>query len=307
MSDNKRYYWLKLNEDFFEDDTIQWIEDQEGGDRYLLFYLKLCLKSIKNDGNLIRYVGEKLIPYDVKALAKLTNTDKDTVAVALKAFEEIGLIQAKSTGEIYMKQIDEMIGTETDAAKRVRRHRAKQKALEETNQMLQCNAALLQSNTVETKSNTEIEKEIEKELELEVEIEVEQEEQDKDINNIPARAREEKQPTAQRETITTVLETISDIALRESLSEFEKHRKALKKPMTPFAMQKLIAKLDRQFDNDAEKINALNVGIERGWLSVEREWIENARTKDTRTGKPSLEDYYAKVDQWAEKMEGGAF
>lgn len=170
----KRYYWLKLNEDFFEDDTIQWIEDQEGGDRYLLFYLKLCLKSIKDDGNLIRYVGEKLIPYDVKALAKLTNTDKDTVAVALKAFEEIGLIQTKSTGEIYMKQIDEMIGTETDTAKRVRRHRAKQKALEETNQMLQCNAALLQSNTVETKSNTEIEIEIEKELEVEIEVEQEE-------------------------------------------------------------------------------------------------------------------------------------
>ena len=164
MSDNKRYYWLKLNEDFFEDDTVEWIEEQEGGEKYVLFYLKLCVKSIKNEGSLIRYVGDTLMPYDIKALAKLTNTDKDTVAVALKAFEEIGLIERKDTGEIYMKQIDEMIGTETDTAKRVRRHRAKQKALEKTNQMLQC-------NTVETKSNTEkeIEKEIEKELELEKE------------------------------------------------------------------------------------------------------------------------------------------
>ena len=55
-----------------------------------MFYLKLCVKSLKDNGRLIRYVGDKLIPYDVKALAKLTNTDQDTVAVALKVFEEIG-------------------------------------------------------------------------------------------------------------------------------------------------------------------------------------------------------------------------
>ena len=61
----------------------------------------------KRAGNLIRYVGEELIPYDVKSLAKLTNTDQDTVAVSLKVFEEIGLIERTGAGEIYMKQINE--------------------------------------------------------------------------------------------------------------------------------------------------------------------------------------------------------
>lgn len=69
MSNDKRYYWLKLSESFFEDDTIAWIKDQESGNDYLIFYLQLCLKSLQNDGNLIRYVGEKLIPYDDKSLA----------------------------------------------------------------------------------------------------------------------------------------------------------------------------------------------------------------------------------------------
>src|SRR5699024_10985421 len=110
---NKKYYWLKLKDDFFEDDTIAWLEEQENGKDYVIFYLKLCLKSLQDDGKLIRYVGESLIPYDVKALSKLTNTAADTVAVAMKTFLQFGLIERLDTGEIYMKQINEMIGSET--------------------------------------------------------------------------------------------------------------------------------------------------------------------------------------------------
>ena len=123
---NKRYYWLKLNENFFEDDTIQWLEEQENGKDYVIFYLKLCLKSLSDEGKLIRYVGERLIPYDVKALSKLTNTSADTVAVAMKTFLEIGLVSQLDSGEIYMKQIKEMIGSETAAAKRKRKQRARE-------------------------------------------------------------------------------------------------------------------------------------------------------------------------------------
>lgn len=126
MGDEKRYYWLKLAEDFYEDDTIQWIEEQENGVAYVNFYLKLLLKSLKDDGYLIRFVGTRLIPYDVKSLARLTNTDLDTVRVAMQLFEQVGLVELLDSGEIYMSQIDEMIGSETQAAKRMRRLRAKQ-------------------------------------------------------------------------------------------------------------------------------------------------------------------------------------
>lgn len=133
MSDNKRYYWLKLPEDFYDDDTIQWIEDQENGASYVNFYLKLLLKSLSDEGRLIRYVGQRLIPYDVKSLSRLTNTDTDTVRVALELFVKIGLIERLDTGEIYMSQIDEMIGSETQAATRMRKMRAR-KALKSDNQ-----------------------------------------------------------------------------------------------------------------------------------------------------------------------------
>ena len=162
MSENKRYYWLKLDESFFEDDTIAWLEEQENGKDYVIFYLKLALKSLKDDGRLIRYVGETLIPYDVKALAKLTNTSPDTVAVAMKTFLNIGLVSQLESGEIYLNQIEEMVGSETDVAKRVRKHRAKKALIGGEKK------ELLQGNTDETKSNTEKEKEKEKEKELEI-------------------------------------------------------------------------------------------------------------------------------------------
>ena len=142
----KRYYWLKLPEDFFDDDTIDFIESQENGEKYVVFYLKLCLKALKNEGKLIRYVGNLLLPYDESGISKLTNTDIDTVRTALILFSQIGLIQRLETGEIYLTQINEMVGTETEKAKYMRQKRLKQKGNnvtqmlpEEGNNVPECN------------------------------------------------------------------------------------------------------------------------------------------------------------------------
>lgn len=127
----KQYYWLKLYDNFFDDDTMIFIEEQENGKEYLLFYLKLCLKSLKDDGKLIKYVGNSLIPYSDKALAKLTNTRIEIVTEAIKLFKRIGLITITDLEEIFMTQVEEMTGRETQAASRMRRHRVREKAKEE--------------------------------------------------------------------------------------------------------------------------------------------------------------------------------
>ena len=150
MNDNKKYYWLKLNENFFEDDTVAWLEEQENGKDYVIFYLKLCLKSLQDNGILIRYVGEKLIPYDVNALARLTDTKVDTVVVAMRLFNEIGLISKLDGGEIYMNQINEMIGSETDSAKRMRKLRARESV-----------PSLCDNNVLKCDTEIEIDKELE--------------------------------------------------------------------------------------------------------------------------------------------------
>lgn len=167
MSENKRYYWLKLDEIFFEDDTILWLEEQKNGKDYVIFYLKLMLKSLQDDGSLIRYVGEKLIPYDVPALAKLTNTNEDTVAVAMKAFVDIGLVERFETGEIYMTQINEMIGSETDSARRMR----KKRLIDGKKQELLTSPSQSDNNVQISDTETELDIEIEKELDIETEEE----------------------------------------------------------------------------------------------------------------------------------------
>ena len=88
----KKYYWMKLKEDFFDDDAMEWLEEQPKGKEYALFYLKLCLKSLKTNGLLIRTVGTLLVPYDMKKLAEITKTDFDTVVVAMELLKNIGLV-----------------------------------------------------------------------------------------------------------------------------------------------------------------------------------------------------------------------
>ena len=96
---NGRYYWLKLSENFFDEDTIAWLEEQENGKDYVLFYLKLCLKSLNTDGCLIRRVGDMLIPYEVRKLAEMTNTDFDTAEPDAKLGVDWETVRKWETGE----------------------------------------------------------------------------------------------------------------------------------------------------------------------------------------------------------------
>lgn len=158
MADNKRFYWLKLKENFFEEDTISWLEEQENGKEYCLFYLKLCLKSLKTDGILIRNVGELLVPYDIKKLAEMTHTDIDTARVSMEIFEKIGLIQILENGEIYLTQLENMVGSETTKAETMRRLRTQRK---------------IEGNIVTKMLPRERVRERDKEIEKDIEIELE--------------------------------------------------------------------------------------------------------------------------------------
>lgn len=168
---------MKINKDFFDDDTVKYLEEQEHGKDFIILYLKLCLKSLEDEGLLIRYVGTKLIPYDTAAIAKMTDTDIEIVEVAMKIFEEIELIEKKETGELFMSQIQEMIGTDTYDARRKRKQRAKDKILndKQTEEMGHCPTDVPNvspnslTNVPEYKSKS-------KSIEIEQELQLEQEE-----------------------------------------------------------------------------------------------------------------------------------
>ena len=130
----KRYYWLKLKEDFFESEEIKIIESTPNGAIYSNFYLKLLCKSLKTDGKLI---FKDTIPYSPEMLASLTGVGVDTVRVALEMFINLGLMEKLDTGTLYMKAIESMTGSETVWAEKKREQRKvenQKKILLENNQ-----------------------------------------------------------------------------------------------------------------------------------------------------------------------------
>ena len=123
----KRYYWIKLKTDFFDVPTIDWLQDQKNGCEYIVLYQKLCLLSANNGGNLIRKIGEMVVPYDVKKIAEVTRFKFDTVVVAMELYKKIGLILEREDGIFSIPGIGEMIGSETKWAEKKRLQRGQSK------------------------------------------------------------------------------------------------------------------------------------------------------------------------------------
>lgn len=89
MSDNKKYYYLKLKEDFFTSETITLLESMKDGIMYSNILLKLYLMSLKNNGKLI---FRDTIPYITEMIATITRHQVGTVERAIKIFLELELI-----------------------------------------------------------------------------------------------------------------------------------------------------------------------------------------------------------------------
>lgn len=116
-----KYFWLKLKEDFFQQEAIEWLEEQKNGKEYSLFYLKLCLKSLQNGGTLVRQIGTKTIPYTMKKLAEVTNTTPAIAKEALDALKDIGLITEDANGVLFIPSLAEMVGSESNTREAVKK------------------------------------------------------------------------------------------------------------------------------------------------------------------------------------------
>lgn len=118
----KRYFWLKLKEEFFQDKEIKKLRRIAGGDTYTIIYLKLMLLSLKSDGRLY-FDGIEDSFYEELALE--IDEDPENVKVTLMYLEKMGLVQIVNEDEMYLTQMDSLILSESESAKRVRAHRAK--------------------------------------------------------------------------------------------------------------------------------------------------------------------------------------
>jgi predicted phage replisome organizer len=170
----KKFYWLKLKNDFFSDKAIKKLRRIAGGDTYTIIYLKMQLFSLANEGKLF-YEGLEDAFY--KELALDLDEDEDNVRATLIFLENVGLIEKVNDEEYLLNAVPFLIGKESESAERVRRFREKNNV-----KALQCNA-----NVTGCNENVTIEKEIEIEIEIEKEIEKDKEKREKsDYKNIVA-------------------------------------------------------------------------------------------------------------------------
>lgn len=141
----KKYYWLKLKEDFFRQKSIKKLRKLAGGDTYTIIYLKMLLLAIKNDNKLY---FEEIEDNFISELALDLDEDENNVKVILSYLRNQNLIEEITPNEYYLTECETMVGKECASAQRVRKHRLKLKQ----EKLLQCNSCV-------TKSNIEIEQE----------------------------------------------------------------------------------------------------------------------------------------------------
>ena len=160
MADNKKYYYLKLKESFFDSPEIKVLEAMQNGYKYSNLLLKLYLKSLRFEG-MVRL--NEYIPYSIDMISAITGIDSDTVRVAFDIFKKLKLIEILDDGTIFMLEIQNFIGQSSTEADRIRNYRKK---IDDTKKVVQGKCTNVQQ--LNDKSTPEIEKEIEKEKEKEL-------------------------------------------------------------------------------------------------------------------------------------------
>ena len=154
MSDNKKYYYLKVKDTFFDSEEMKYLESMKNGEKYQNLYLKLCLLSVKSDGLLL---FKNAIPYDLTMISTVLRVDIDTINSGLVIFKKIGLVSKMDNGTIFMSDIQTLIGRSSTEAERIKSYRERTKRIEECNKSVQ----------MYEKCTPEIEIDIEKEIDIE--------------------------------------------------------------------------------------------------------------------------------------------
>ena len=126
MAENKKYYFLKLKEDFFDQREIVVLEGSKDGVLYVNILLKLYLKSLQHNGKLLL---NEITPLSAEMIALLTRHEVGTVERAMRAFMQLGLVEVLEDNIFYMPEIQEMTGKGSSDGERKARYR-RQKAEE---------------------------------------------------------------------------------------------------------------------------------------------------------------------------------
>ena len=148
MGENKRYYWLKLKEDFFADIRMKRLRKISAGGTYTIIYLKLLLLSLRDEGKLY---FEKVDETFIKELALVIDETEDDIVLTLQYLERVRLLEVVSEDEYFLTELPNLIGSETGWASKKRQYRKQIKQLTD--------------RTMSSACLTDVRQDIEKEIE----------------------------------------------------------------------------------------------------------------------------------------------
>jgi len=236
----KRYYWLKLKEDFFSSKRIKKIRSIAGGDTYTIIYFKMLLKALKTDGFL--YFDGVMNDF-AEELALDIDEKPDDVKVTLQLLTSVGLIEQSEDTDVYkLTYMDMMIGSETAHTQRQREYVKRKKE-----QML-LEASQNDADVTEELRNGDVEKEIEIEIEKEIDIEIEKE---------------------KRKNVSEVVDLYNELcpSLPTVKSISEARRKAIKARLNTYSIEDF-----KELFTKAEKSDFLKGSNSRNW-SATFDWL----------------------------------
>ena len=141
VTENRRYYWLQLKDDFFNSKEMKLMRKLPGGEEITIIYLKMMLASLAEQGKLY---FEGLAEDLAEELSLIIDEDPEAIRLTLMFLTKKKLLTTSDNYQFNLEQVPEMVGSETASTRRSRKHRETQKAL--------------QCNTTATKGNGDIDK-----------------------------------------------------------------------------------------------------------------------------------------------------
>lgn len=136
VTENRRYYWLQLKDDFFNSKEMKLMRKLPGGEEITIIYLKMMLVSLSEQGKLY---FEGLAEDLAEELSLIIDEDPEAIRLTLMFLTKKKLLTTSDNYRFNLEQVPEMIGSETASARRVRKHRENQKALQCNSDVTKCN------------------------------------------------------------------------------------------------------------------------------------------------------------------------
>ena len=265
MADSKKYYWIKLKTDFFDQDTIDFLMGQENGAEYVVIYQMLLLKTAQQGGYLGTKMAEVMVPYDIKKIVRDTKYfDYDTVTIALELFKKLGLVYEESNHILKLAGAEQFVGSESKWAEKKRIYRDNQRTIQ---------------GQIEDNVRQEID--IDKEIEIEKDIEI-------DIDT----DKKKKKKSAKADLNGMIDSFTENEELKDALKAFLDMRKSIKKPIqTEYAFKLALNKLKQLSDIDSVRIEIVNQSVEHNWQTF------YALQNSYRTNEVEMPEYMKKQEK----------